>query len=40
MRSDELREIYLSRPLMARLSDVLYCLSPDLQTKIRRILGR
>ena len=40
MCSGELREIYLSRPFMARLSDVLYCMAPGLQTKIRQILGR
>ena len=40
MRTGELREIYLSRPLMARMSDVVYCLAPNLQAKIRRMLGR
>lgn len=40
MRSGELGEIYRSRPFMARMSDVMYCKAPNLQERIRRMLGR
>jgi len=40
MRSGELRTVYLERPFMARMSDMLYCKAPHLQERIRRMLGR
>lgn len=40
LRSGELRQIYLSRPFAARMSDILACKAPKLKTLIRRMLGR
>ncbi len=38
LRSEELREIYKSRGIKGRVSDVLYCIAPRLQAFIMRIL--
>ena len=40
MRSGELREVWLSRPLPARMSDFLLCKAPRLQQFILRVLKR
>ena len=40
LRSGELRQLYLSRPLTARMSDIMACKAPRLNELIRRMLGR